>query len=308
MLRLPMLLLLALATACASARPASHASVGDAPPTAKVPSKADAEQLFREARWHEAALAYEAIVLAEPTNAGAWMRLGHCRYSDGNDAGALAAWTRVTELGKAPVAQYNVACIHARAHRREQALAALEKAVTIGFNDVATMQSDADLTVLRGDAEFEALVARAKQAPVPPTEARGFDFWLGEWSVTDTAGRPAGTSKIESILNGFVILESWTGASGSSGKSFNTYDPLTQRWRQHWVDDRGTVVDYTDGTLENGRLTLVAKTRAADGSMSLQRMSFFDQAPGRVRQLGEVSSDGGATWTTSFDLVYTRKS
>jgi hypothetical protein len=36
-------------------------------------------------------------------------------------------------------------------------------------------------------------------------------------------------------------------------------------------------------------------------------MSYSRNADGSVRQFGEVSPDGGATWTTSFDFTY-RKS
>jgi len=37
------------------------------------------------------------------------------------------------------------------------------------------------------------------------------------------------------------------------------------------------------------------------------RMTFFNQGPNQVRQLGHVSTDGGKTWTVSFDLTYVRK-
>ena len=36
-------------------------------------------------------------------------------------------------------------------------------------------------------------------------------------------------------------------------------------------------------------------------------MTFFNQSPNQVRQLGHVSTDGGKTWTVSFDLTYVRK-
>ena len=36
-------------------------------------------------------------------------------------------------------------------------------------------------------------------------------------------------------------------------------------------------------------------------------MTFFNQGPNQVRQLGHISKDGGKTWTVSFDLTYVRK-
>ena len=37
------------------------------------------------------------------------------------------------------------------------------------------------------------------------------------------------------------------------------------------------------------------------------RMTFFNQGPNQVRQLGHISTDGGKTWTVTFDLTYVRK-
>ena len=37
------------------------------------------------------------------------------------------------------------------------------------------------------------------------------------------------------------------------------------------------------------------------------RMTFFNQGPNQVRQLGQISTDGGQTWGVSYDLTYIRK-
>jgi len=42
--------------------------------------------------------------------------------------------------------------------------------------------------------------------PLLPPESRQFDFWLGEWAVTNPAGKLAGTSRIESIAAGAGLL------------------------------------------------------------------------------------------------------
>src|SRR5690349_15545540 len=58
------------------------------------------------------------------------------------------------------------------------------------------------------------LSAQVPPAPPPlPPEARQFDFWVGEWNVTNPAGKAAGQSKIESIAGGAGLLENWTGGS-----------------------------------------------------------------------------------------------
>src|SRR4051794_20950411 len=82
----------------------------------------------------------------------------------------------------------------------------------------------------------------AKKPPHPcPTDPRyrQLDFWIGEWTVTGPKGKVAGTSKIERILDGCVILENWTDSHGSSGKSFNIFDQRDNQWHQTWVEDTG---------------------------------------------------------------------
>jgi len=36
------------------------------------------------------------------------------------------------------------------------------------------------------------------------------------------------------------------------------------------------------------------------------RFIFYNEGPNQVRQFNEQSSDGGKTWTTSYDLTYKR--
>jgi hypothetical protein len=47
--------------------------------------------------------------------------------------------------------------------------------------------------------------------------------------------------------------------------------------------------------------------KQANDSFKIQKMTFYDLGPGKVRQHGESSMDNGMTWTTDFDLEYRRK-
>ena len=49
----------------------------------------------------------------------------------------------------------------------------------------------------------------------------------------------------------------------------------------------------------------VARKRADDARTALP-LSFFSVAPDTVRQLFEQSTDGGKTWTPTFDARYVR--
>ena len=63
---------------------------------------------------------------------------------------------------KDPGAQYNLACARARLGKADQALAALEQAVSLGFSDSRHILADPDLETLRTDKRLEPLLQRAK--------------------------------------------------------------------------------------------------------------------------------------------------
>lgn len=136
-------------------------------------------------------------------------------------------------------------------------------------------------------------------------EFRAFDFWVGEWDVTES-GKLAGTSSVQLILNDCVVFENWTGVSGYSGKSFNIYSKVLKKWRQFWVDNRGGVLQFT-GNYKEGKLLFDGVTPQQDGGTTLERLTFFNLSPNKVRQLWEQSHDGGKKWEVVFDGEYTRK-
>jgi len=155
---------------------------------------------------------------------------------------------------------------------------------------------------------------QATSTPPPPRPAkacvapeyRQFDFWIGDWAVTDPKGNPAGKNLITEEQGGCVLHEHWTGAKGGTGESFNIYDGAAKRWHQTWVDSGGTLL-LLDGGLVDGRMVLTGKGAGPNGETVTNRISWEKLADGRVRQTWSVSSDGGATWTTSFDGYYAKR-
>jgi hypothetical protein len=149
------------------------------------------------------------------------------------------------------------------------------------------------------------LPAQTPSPPPLPLEVRQFDFWLGEWEVTDPAGKAAGSSRIDSVAGGAGLLESWIGASGYSGRSLNAYNAAKKMWQQYWVGSDGGVLELSGG-LVDGRMVLSAG-HEGDGQRRIERITWTPNADGTVRQHWEQSSDGGKTWTTAFDGLYRRK-
>ena len=134
---------------------------------------------------------------------------------------------------------------------------------------------------------------------------RQFDFWIGEWKVVSPDGSVAGTNVIEPILDGCVLRETWSGASGSAGSSFNFYNPRRKVWQQFWVWQNGTTLEL-EGSFADGKMSMEGESIAQDGSTVRNRLVWTDNPDATVRQHWEVSRDGGQTWQTAFDGLYRR--
>lgn len=76
-------------------------------------------------------------------------------------------------------------------------------------------------------------------------EYRQFDFWIGEWEVTNPDGRVVGSSKIELTSGDCLILENWTSASGLTGKSMNYYSLFDSQWHQLWMGSNGIPIEFS---------------------------------------------------------------
>ena len=129
-----------------------------------------------------------------------------------------------------------------------------------------------------------------------------FDFWIGDWTVTEH-GKPAGTNRIDRLLEGCALLEYWTGASGTRGHSLNFYDAGRRLWQQTWIDSTGSALNL-EGNFFAGQMTL---SSLKPGLKSADRITWTPNKDGSVRQLWEHTDDAGTSWTAAFDGVYTRR-
>jgi hypothetical protein len=203
----------------------------------------------------------------------------------------------------------------ARAGRLDDAIAALMKAAEKGFFGLAALENDPELAAVRAHPRFTEVrqaVDRNLRPCVYQPEYRALDFWLGEWDVRPRGApesAPASRSRIELIEDQCVVYESYTNPAGYSGRSFNAFQPDTKRWEQFWVDNTGARHHYV-GQARDGNVYYEAEGVRAGGPSSppgKARMTFFNQGKDEVRQLGEQSTDGGKTWSVTYDLIYRRR-
>jgi tetratricopeptide (TPR) repeat protein len=297
--RLATLLLAAPALAHAQSRPATPS-----------PELARADSLYARQDFAGAARAYRAALAAAPNEGRAWYRLGISLSSVKDNAGAADAFEHSAAIGHQLLAMYNAAAMNARLGQRDRALAWLDSTMAAGFSGDSILRNDPDFASMRADSAFQRRVASAERAFRPcqsRAESHLFDFWIGEWDVTGPQGQPAGKSSVQQILSQCVLFENWTDRQGGQGKSFNAFNVDYDMWQQFWTDQYGRVTEYRESerTPEHGLRFLAHQ--GAPQHQTLIRMTFTPIDRNTVRQFGEISSDGGKTWATSFDLMYHRR-
>lgn len=146
--------------------------------------------------------------------------------------------------------------------------------------------------------------ARQTQASLPEKQ---LDFWVGEWTVTDStpnAKNPTGENSIRRLYGGKVIHESFKMGT-FEGQSWSVYNPKLKRWQQTWVDNNGAYIAMNSG-VANGNLAIQTIRNAATPN-SASRMVFTNVKPDSFTWRWEATKDGGKTWKLSWRLEYKRK-
>lgn len=272
------------------------------------PKMTAANELYKQQKFQEAAGAFGEVLKDEPNNGRAWYLLGMSFHSLGKYEQAIAAFEKNIAITKNPNSIYNIACGYSRLNQTDKAFEWLEKSLNNGVAPFVNLETDADLENIRKDVRFKKMldVAERKKKPCMfMTEARQFDFWLGDWEVFMPNGQKAGTNSVQLFSNGCGLLENWTSAVGNDGKSINFYDPGTAKWYQSWIGSGGGALRY-EGTFKDGAMRFEGET-VAGGKKTLQKLTFFKLDENTVRQLFEASTDEGKTWTVTFDGKYVRK-
>ena len=283
---------------------------------AQSPTSPDsADKAYSSQNWPEAERQYSSLAKQQPDNARFWYRLSVSARADKHFDVALEAMQKAKALGAgrglpAPLADYELATTYAAMGDNTRALDTLKISADGGFMQAARLQSDAEWTSLRTDPQFIALANEVHHngAPCEDPEFQQFDFWLGDWNVASAAdGTPRGSSHISKEMGGCVVWENWTSAgSPYFGKSYNTWNPNLKRWEQYWVDTSAGVM-FFHGELKNNIMDYWTEDVPQSGGGTLLRhLQFFNLGPDKVRQFSQGSTDGGKTWHTEYDLIYTR--
>lgn len=138
-------------------------------------------------------------------------------------------------------------------------------------------------------------------------EHKAFDFWVGEWEVTNVAtGTPAGKNTISKIQGECVLKENWISANPKfTGTSLNFYNLQTKQWEQLWIDNSGAHLKLKGNRIGDKMILSSDEFKGVDGKLYSNRVTWTINDNGTVRQLWEVLQ-GEAVKSVSFDGLYKR--
>ena len=274
-----------------------------------------ADTIFQSQDWPAAVTAYEELIKKSGPTAQFHMRLGVALTQLGRTDEAIAHLQSAEKVGAPqPAVAMRLALAHSRAGNRDLAFRELMKTTDYGLATVpAPIEADPDYARLRADPRYREFISALDKNARPceyDAKHRELDFGIGEWEVRAANAPstiPAATNIITKAHNGCVIVESYS-ATGVSGQSVNIYDRSHGKWHQTWVDSSGGLHEYW-GELEDGNMIYEGSLPPTRGQKNRQqtRMTFFNLGPDKLRQLSEVTLDGGKTWQLNYDLLYTRR-
>ncbi len=161
-----------------------------------------------------------------------------------------------------------------------------------------------------------AFAQQSSQTPPPNPctlpEQKQLEFWVGDWDLTwpgANAGETGhGTNSIKRIMDGCVVQENFSAmAQPLRGTSVSMFDIATRKWKQTWVDNQGSYLDFT-GEFKDGQMILSREAIGPKGGKSLQRMVYKNISANEFDWSWESSKDDGKTWQVQWPIHYKRKS
>ena len=276
--------------------------------SAQSPDLDEGAKLAAQSKWAESEASCRSAITKNQSDGQAWTGIGEAQLQQHKLADAQASFDRAIALHyRVLVNRINRARVFALKGNSTDVYATF-KAIVAAKNGGAArpiILSSPEFAGIATSPEFQELVNH-QMKPCLDAAYHQFDFWLGDWKVFDPSGAYAGDNRVTSEQDGCLLIEHWKSSSGAeTGTSFNYFDIRDQKWHQLYIDNAGNAGDFPAmaGELQGGKMILL--TGVTDAPLS--RWTWYPLDANRVRQMAEQSTDGGKTWSVTWDSVYVKK-
>ncbi|KRD21877.1 hypothetical protein ASE39_05620 [Acidovorax sp. Root267] len=162
-------------------------------------------------------------------------------------------------------------------------------------------------------------IARYLQGPA--SEAKQFDFLIGDWNVEASRYKEDGTPAFnyralwsaKPLNEGRMIMDDFqalgpTGVPVSSFVTLRTYSEITKRWEIVGLQAlQSAVPTEWHGTSKDGEMLLDAIATLPNGHRVHTKIRFFEIAPDSFAWESSMTVDQGNTWRKTASLKATRK-
>lgn len=138
-------------------------------------------------------------------------------------------------------------------------------------------------------------------------EYKQFDFWIGDW-VVYTNAEMVGFNKITKIESDCILRENWKSVvSSHTGSSYSYYDRNLKKWKHVWMGSDGLSVEVA-GTFKDRKMSMIGQEyRDEKGNRVINKITWYVNPDGTVRQVWEQSKDGGQAFAILFDGLYRKR-
>jgi hypothetical protein len=138
-------------------------------------------------------------------------------------------------------------------------------------------------------------------------EYKQFDFWVGDW-VVYTNAEMIGFNKITKIEGDCILRENWKSVvSSHTGSSYNFYDRIAKKWKHVWIGSDGVTLEVK-GEFKDRKMAMTGdEYRDEKGNRIINKITWYVNNDGTIRQVWEQSKDGGQAFSTQFDGLYRRR-
>jgi len=138
-------------------------------------------------------------------------------------------------------------------------------------------------------------------------EYKQFDFWIGDW-VVYTNAEMIGFNKITKIESDCILRENWKSVvSSHTGSSYNFYDRNDKKWKHVWIGSDGVSLEVK-GEFKDRKMAMTGDEYRDDkGNRIINKITWYLNPDGTVRQVWEQSKDGGQAFAIQFDGLYRRR-